>query len=162
MINALRIGFFLAGSQTTPQARMITLKPRCRSERLWRPLKPLPWFVSGWEHHTSGQGTHGPPRALLAIFAIPAILQSKGKVLEMATMNVSLPDQMKSWVENQTEDGRFGNASDYVRHLIRKDQERQEALAALQAEITAGLQSGKPKPFDAARFKAEMRDRHGS
>ena len=80
----------------------------------------------------------------------------------MATMNVSLPDPMKDWVESRTRDGRFGNASDYVRHLIRKDQERQAAIAALQAEITIGLESGAAQPFDTAAFKARMRERHGS
>ncbi|KPQ14114.1 MAG: hypothetical protein HLUCCO18_16015 [Rhodobacteraceae bacterium HLUCCO18] len=35
----------------------------------------------------------------------------------MATMNVYLPDPMKDWVESRTHDGRFSNASDYVRHL---------------------------------------------
>lgn len=40
----------------------------------------------------------------------------------MATMNVSLPDAMKDWVESQTRTGRYGNASDYVRDLIRRDQ----------------------------------------
>jgi putative addiction module CopG family antidote len=38
-------------------------------------------------------------------------------------MNVSPPDLMKEWVETQTTTGRYANASDYVRHLIRKDQE---------------------------------------
>lgn len=42
----------------------------------------------------------------------------------MATMNVSLPDQMKTWVEAQAKDGRYSNASDYVRDLIRRDQDR--------------------------------------
>jgi antitoxin ParD1/3/4 len=80
----------------------------------------------------------------------------------MATMNVSLPDPMKDWVESRTHDGRFSNASDYVRHLIRKDQERQAAMAAFQAEITAGLASGDGQPFDSAAFKARMREPHGT
>jgi antitoxin ParD1/3/4 len=78
----------------------------------------------------------------------------------MATMNVSLPDPMKEWVESQSLEGRFSNASDYVRHLIRKDQERQAALAALQAEITLGIESGQARPFDDAAFKARMREPH--
>ncbi len=41
----------------------------------------------------------------------------------MATMNVSLPDQMKTWVEDQAKGGKYGNASDYVLDLIRKDKE---------------------------------------
>jgi antitoxin ParD1/3/4 len=79
----------------------------------------------------------------------------------MATMNVSLPDPMKDWVESRTHDGRFSNASDYVRHLIRKDQERQAAIAALQGEITAGIESGAPRKLDSVALKARMRERHG-
>ncbi|MCR9152347.1 MAG: type II toxin-antitoxin system ParD family antitoxin [Rhodobacteraceae bacterium] len=78
----------------------------------------------------------------------------------MATMNVSLPDPMKEWVESRAHDGRFSNASDYVRHLIRKDQDRQAAIATLQAEITAGIESGEPAGFDTAAFKRRMRARH--
>lgn len=53
----------------------------------------------------------------------------------MATMNVSLPDRMKQWVEEQAGSSRYANASDYVRDLIRRDQERAERLAALQALV---------------------------
>lgn len=78
----------------------------------------------------------------------------------MATMNVSLPTQMKAWVERQAERGRYGNASDYIRDLIRRDRERKEAIAALQAAITVGVESGEPQPFDAATFKLRLRERH--
>ncbi|AXS40002.1 type II toxin-antitoxin system ParD family antitoxin [Breoghania sp. L-A4] len=78
----------------------------------------------------------------------------------MATMNVSLPDAMKAWVEDQTVRGRYSNASDYVRDLIRKDQERHHAIGILQAAITEGVESGDPQPFDASAFKLRMRDRH--
>jgi antitoxin ParD1/3/4 len=60
----------------------------------------------------------------------------------MATMNISLPDQMKQWVEDQTRDGKYANASDYVRDLIRKEQVKAEKIAALQAKIDEGLASG--------------------
>jgi antitoxin ParD1/3/4 len=60
----------------------------------------------------------------------------------MATMNISLPDQMKAWVEAQTETGRYGNASDYVRDLIRRDQEKRDSIARLQRAIDEGIQSG--------------------
>lgn len=60
----------------------------------------------------------------------------------MATMNVSLPDPMKDWVEKQTNSGRYSNASDYVRDLIRRDQERSSALADMQRLIDEGLSSG--------------------
>jgi antitoxin ParD1/3/4 len=60
----------------------------------------------------------------------------------MATMNVSLPDPMKDWVEAQAATGRYSNASDYVRDLIRSDQERVAKLAELQQLIAEGLESG--------------------
>ena len=60
----------------------------------------------------------------------------------MATMNVSLPAPMKEWVEAQAQTGRYSNASDYVRDLIRRDQERVSKLAELQRLITEGLESG--------------------
>lgn len=79
----------------------------------------------------------------------------------MATMNVSLPDPMKSWIEDHLKDGHFSNASDYVRHLIRRDQERAEAVQAIQRAIDEGLKSGEPEPLDFKAFKAQMRERHG-
>jgi len=75
----------------------------------------------------------------------------------MATMNVSLPDLMKDWVEAQARSGRYANASDYVRDLIRRDQERTEKSAALQALITEGLESGPGETFDLDAFLGEMR-----
>lgn len=60
----------------------------------------------------------------------------------MATMNISLPDPMKDWVNAQTETGRYSNASDYVRDLIRQDQERAEKVRQLQRLIDEGLASG--------------------
>lgn len=60
----------------------------------------------------------------------------------MATMNVSLPDPMKDWVEQQSKGGRYSNASDYVRDLIRRDQERSEKIARMQSLVTEGLESG--------------------
>ncbi|MDT3776520.1 type II toxin-antitoxin system ParD family antitoxin [Nitrospira sp. MA-1] len=46
----------------------------------------------------------------------------------MATMNVSVPDPMKDWVQGQIGTGKYANASDYVRNLIRRDQEKIEVL----------------------------------
>jgi len=70
----------------------------------------------------------------------------------MATMNVSLPDPMKSWVEARTKDGRYSNVSDYMRDLIRRDQARQQAIEELQGAIREGMQSGEPRLFDMADF----------
>ena len=78
----------------------------------------------------------------------------------MATMNVSLPDPMKTWVEARLKEGSFSNTSDYVRHLIRRDQERVQAIKSLQQAIDEGVKSGEPEPFDFKAFKAQMRERH--
>ena len=79
----------------------------------------------------------------------------------MSTMNVSLPAEMKAWVESQSRTGRFANSSDYVRDLIRRDQARAAAIAEVQAAIDAALESGPAEPFDAGAFQAEMRRKHG-
>ncbi len=57
-------------------------------------------------------------------------------------MNISLPDQMKSWVEAQSIDGRYSNASDYVRDLIRRDQVRLEKIANMQRLLDEARASG--------------------
>ena len=63
----------------------------------------------------------------------------------MATMNVSLPDPMKDWVEDQVEGGLYSNASDYVRDLIRKDQEAQNKRQLLVKALQKGEKSGVSK-----------------
>lgn len=60
----------------------------------------------------------------------------------MATMNLSLPDAMKAWVEAQVKGGQYNNASEYVRDLIRRDQSEREKLERLQAAIDQGRRSG--------------------
>jgi antitoxin ParD1/3/4 len=78
----------------------------------------------------------------------------------MGTMNISLPDPMKNWVEDQARSGRYANSSDYVRDLIRRDRARLEAIAELQAAVDAGLASGPAKPLDREAFKSRMRAQH--
>jgi len=76
----------------------------------------------------------------------------------MATMNVSLPDAMKQWVEMQTHGGRYSNASDYVRDLIRRDQERAAKVAHMQQLVTEGLRSGTgTRSMEALRDEAAKR-----
>lgn len=60
----------------------------------------------------------------------------------MATMNISLPDQMKQWVEKQVATGRYANASDLIRDLIREDQDRAGVLAELQLMVDEADASG--------------------
>jgi len=90
---------------------------------------------------------------------ICAIIPTK-EIATMATMNVSLPDPMKAWVEAQTQDGRYSNASDYVRDLIRRDQDRQQAVAELQQLVDEGITSGPAGRLDVEAFLARKRDQN--
>ena len=60
----------------------------------------------------------------------------------MAQMNISIPDKLKSWAEARVAEGRYSSTSDYVRDLVRRDQEQEEKLRRLQAAIEEGLASG--------------------
>ena len=76
----------------------------------------------------------------------------------MGTMNISLPDPMKSWVEDQAKSGRYANSSDYVRDLIRRDQERREKIAAMQTMVDESLASGiSPNSIDDMMKEARRR-----
>lgn len=61
----------------------------------------------------------------------------------MATMNVSLPDPMREWVDQQIQTGHYSNASDYVRDLIRRDQVYLDKREILVQALIAGEESGK-------------------
>ena len=76
----------------------------------------------------------------------------------MATMNISLPEPLKSWVEDQAKSGRYANSSDYVRDLIRRDQERREKIAAMQTMVDESLASGiSPNSIDDMMKEARRR-----
>lgn len=60
----------------------------------------------------------------------------------MAQMNISLPDALKAWAEQRVAEGRYSSTSDYVRDLMRRDQDEADRLAWLQTEIDDGLASG--------------------
>lgn len=72
----------------------------------------------------------------------------------MSTMNISLPDALKSFVDEQVSQGSYGTSSEYVRELIRKDQERLK----LRALLLAGAASETLKPATPAYFEG-LRDR---
>jgi len=61
-------------------------------------------------------------------------------VLPMQTMNISLPEPLKQFVDGQVAAGRYSSASEYVRELIRADEKR-KAEEALEAKLMAGLNS---------------------
>jgi antitoxin ParD1/3/4 len=72
----------------------------------------------------------------------------------MGTMNISLPDTLKSFVDEQVAARGYGTSSAYVRELIRKDRERQR----LRELLIEGAASEAMSPADGAYFDG-LRDR---
>jgi antitoxin ParD1/3/4 len=60
----------------------------------------------------------------------------------MQSMNISLPDPLKQFVDGQIAQGRYSSASEYVRELIRADEKR-KAEDELEAKLLEGLRSSK-------------------
>ncbi len=60
----------------------------------------------------------------------------------MAQMNISLPDKLKSYVESRVAEGSYASSSDYIRDLVRRDQEYETKRARLHAAIEEGRASG--------------------
>jgi len=58
----------------------------------------------------------------------------------MQTMNISLPDPLKAFVDHQISQGRYSSVSEYVRELIRADEKR-KAQERLEALLLEGLES---------------------
>lgn len=76
----------------------------------------------------------------------------------MGTMNISLPDSLKSFVDEQVDQSGYGTSSEYVRELIRKDQDRLH----LRNLLLAGAASAAAAPADVAYFdtlRARVRQR---
>ncbi|MBI4904742.1 MAG: type II toxin-antitoxin system ParD family antitoxin [Acidobacteria bacterium] len=72
----------------------------------------------------------------------------------MTSMNVSLPEELKEYVETQTRTG-YSTPSEYIRELIRSDQKRR-ATEKLDALLLEGLNSSEPLPVN-AKFWAELK-----
>jgi antitoxin ParD1/3/4 len=66
----------------------------------------------------------------------------------MSTMNISLPDSLKDFVDEQVNERGYGTSSEYVRELIRKDKDR----LRLRGLLLAGAESAPTKPVDEAYF----------
>lgn len=71
----------------------------------------------------------------------------------VGTMNISLPDELRDFVEEQVKRG-YGTSSEYVRELIRRDQDRLH----LRNLLLAGAASSPTAPADGTYFK-KLRNR---
>lgn len=72
----------------------------------------------------------------------------------MSTMNISLPDTLKTFVDEQVSQRGYSTSSEYVRELIRKDQDRLQ----LRGLLLDGAGSAPTAPADAGYFES-LRDR---
>ena len=72
-------------------------------------------------------------------------------------MNISLPDVMKAFVEEQVNSGGFGSVSEYVRELVRRDQ-KERAEIRLETLLLEGIESGDPVQLDPEYRKNLLRD----
>lgn len=79
----------------------------------------------------------------------------------MATMNVSVPDRMRDWVQSRIDSGQYASASDYIRDLIRRDQTQQvDAMAEIEAAIAESLEdvaAGRVETAEAVRARLEAK-----
>ena len=75
----------------------------------------------------------------------------------MNSMNILLPGPLKSWIDEQVAEGRYSNASEYVRELVRAD-EKAKARERLETLLLEGLASEEsdwvPGDIDAIRSAA--------
>lgn len=70
-------------------------------------------------------------------------------------MNISLPDTLKSFVDAQVAERGYGTSSEYVRELIRTDQERRQLRGLLlQGAVSASGAAAGAAYFDALRERA--------
>ncbi len=77
-----------------------------------------------------------------------------------ATMNISLPDALKRYAHERAKDGGYGSPSEYVRNLIREDQQRraiEDFERQLQADFVRANPAATPEAWDALHDRFEQR-----
>jgi antitoxin ParD1/3/4 len=81
----------------------------------------------------------------------------------MATVRktISLTEQQDNWVKAQINAGHYTNDSEYIRDLIRREQERSAEIESIRAALIEGEASGEPRRFDPIAFKQKMLAAHG-
>lgn len=77
--------------------------------------------------------------------------------MTMHRKTITLTEQQNHWVKGQIETGNFGNDSEYIRDLIRRDQKSQERIATLRQALMDGEASGPTRPLDMEAIKKAAR-----
>lgn len=73
---------------------------------------------------------------------------------------ITLTDKQDDWIKAQIDAGRYIDASECIRDLIRCEQQRSAELDAIRAALIEGESSGEPRPFDSSAFKQRVLTAH--
>ena len=76
-------------------------------------------------------------------------------------MSFALPEELRAYVDERVASGDYGNTSEYLRELIRRDRHEQ-AIARLRALVADGLESGEPVPLTTDRVEHTRKKALGS
>jgi len=74
---------------------------------------------------------------------------------------ITVTAQQDEWIKNQIHSGRYTNDSEYIRALLRQDQELNSYNDAIRKALIEGEESGDAKPLDAKEFKKRMTAKRG-
>jgi antitoxin ParD1/3/4 len=81
--------------------------------------------------------------------------------MSMNSMNISLPEPLKAYVESQVASGDYGTPSEFIRNLIRQDKERRRSR--IEAELLEALQTKEfviaPEDLNGRSLVAVLRDK---
>jgi antitoxin ParD1/3/4 len=67
----------------------------------------------------------------------------------MTSLNISLPESMRTWIDRQVKDGGYGTASEFVREVLREAQ-KTRARRELEQKLIEGIESGPATPMTKA------------
>ena len=81
-------------------------------------------------------------------------LPSSSIVGHMATMNISLPDDLRDFVEQRTTEHSFGSSSEYLRTLIRRDRDIRQLRSKLEAGLAGPFRPLGPEFYEGLRARA--------
>jgi antitoxin ParD1/3/4 len=74
---------------------------------------------------------------------------------------ITLTEQQDAWIKAQIDRGHYTNDSEYIRDLIRREQERSAEIDGIRQALIEGENSGEPQHFDPVAFKRKMKRSHG-
>jgi len=74
---------------------------------------------------------------------------------------ITLTDQQDDWIKTQINAGHYTNDSEYIRDLLRREQERSAEIESIRAALIEGETSGAPQSFNSDDFKKKMLSKYG-